>query len=201
MIGRFEKAMVQLLMRELQGSHESQDIQLSLNEENFTFEPPTREVTKGWPKPTINLFLHDIRENNRLRGQQPAWNTQRNRLQVDLRRQAVNFDLHYMITVWTAETERVKEHDILFAVLSALLRNGGLPDDLKQHHLAELAEGISFKVAQYDTHINPRDIWSVLENEMRVAIDLVATVTFNPFHYEPAIPLVREVDTVFRELQ
>jgi hypothetical protein len=200
MIARFEKALAQLLIKELQYTHESQDLQLTLDDKHFIFEPPTRKKIDEWPKPTINLFLHDIRENHRLRGQQPGWNSQRNGNQAIMRRQAVNFDLHYMITIWPAETERNTEHDILFALLGALLRNDGLPDDLRRQYLPEVAEGVSFKVAQYDTHINPRDIWSVLDNEMRVAIDLVATVTFNPFHYEPSVPLVREVGTVFHEV-
>lgn len=200
MIGRFEKALTQMLKRELQELHESQDVQLGLQEGNFVFEPPTRQRIADWPKPAINLFLHDIRENNRLRGQQPAWDAKRNGYEAAVRRQPVNFDLHYMITIWPAESERETEHNILFAVLGALLRNGGLPEDLQRLHLPEAAEGVSFKIAQYETHINPRDIWSVLDNEMRVAIDLVATVTFNPFHYEPSVPVVREVEVVYRDL-
>lgn len=196
MIDRFERALTTLLLQELATPHDEQEMQFELKPDNVTFEQPTRTLIKEWPKPAINLFLHDMRENNRLRGQQPVWNGQRREGQEIRRRQPLTFDLHYMITIWTADNERERQHPILFAVLMALLRNDGLPDALRRQHLPEMEEGVSFKVAQYETHTNPREIWSVLDNEMRLAIDLVATLSINPFHYEFS-PLVREVETIF----
>lgn len=214
MIGRFETALVELLKRELQPRDEDSDedleFQLATGNEsqdfhtkdliNFTFQPPTEKNRQSWAEATISIFLHDIRENNKLRGQRSEMKSVGNDDRVQQRGGDVNFDLHYLITVWIAEGQQTLEHDILFAVMSALLRNDGLPRDLQRRYLPEVAEGVSFKVAQYDTHVNPRDIWSIFGGDMRVSIDLVATVTFNPYHYEPPVPLVREVDLIFHDM-
>jgi len=179
-------------------------------------DPPTRRWALGIDAPTLNLYLHDLRENNKLRGQQPAWTMETNGYEATIQRRPLIFDLHYMVTAW-AKVPR-QEHQLLMEALLVLLRcenpfanaptNSGAIDWvtdpppsrlelLRRTHLPGAVDGIALKVAQYDMHINPRDIWSVLDNEMRPAIDLMVTLSVQPFEPMPRT-LVREVETRYQ---
>jgi hypothetical protein len=179
----FNDALRNLLVRELE---------ISNNEVEIAFEQPRRTWSQALSRPTLNLYLHDIRENNKLRGRQPGLQTTPSGQDVLLQRQPLFLDLHYMVTAWTMELR--DEMALLERTLVALFRFGELPADLVEDHFRDRDLSIPFKIAQYDTVINPRDIWSVLDNEMRTAIDLVATIPCNP--YQPfRTPLVREMET------
>lgn len=183
MITDCNDALRNLLVRELE---------ISNNEIEIAFEQPRRTWSQALSRPTLNLYLHDIRENNKLRGRQPGVRVTPSGQDVLMQRQPLFLDLHYMITAWTMELR--DEMALLERTLVALFRFGELPADLVEHHFRDRELSIPFKIAQYDTVINPRDIWSVLDNEMRTAIDLVATIPCNP--YQPMrTPLVRELET------
>lgn len=189
MIDQLNDALRTLLLRELP---------VKTNELDIVFQQPRREWSVRLSRPTLNIFLHDIRENGKLRGQQPAWNTAINGHVATLSRQPRSIDLHYMITAWT--TYPADEHRLLMRVLTIFMRYGELPGNiLKQHFRTQQENGIPFKVAQYDMHINPRDLWSVLDNEMRASIDLMATITVNPTA-DVELPLVREVETTYHQI-
>lgn len=183
MITDFNDALRSLLIRELE---------IRPDEVEIAFEQPQRLWSQALTRPTLNLYLHDIRENNKLRGRQPGVRTTPRGDDVMLQRQPLFLDLHYMITAWATKSQ--DEVALLERTLVVLFRHGELPPDLVEYHFTERDVSIPFKIAQYDTVINPRDIWSVLNNEMRTAIDLVATIPLNP--YQPfRTPLVRELET------
>ncbi|MFN8494542.1 MAG: DUF4255 domain-containing protein [Caldilineaceae bacterium] len=183
MITDFNKALRSFLVRELG---------ITNNAVEIDFAQPQRAWSQALAGPTLNLFLHDLRENNKLRGRQPGVQMAVNGYAAIMQRQPLYMDLHYMITAWTKEPS--DEFELLQRTLVALFRYGELPQDLVAAHFPDPEVSIPFKIAQYDTVINPRDIWSVLNNEMRAAIDLVATVPLNPYQ-EFKTPLVREVET------
>lgn len=188
MIDRFDEALRILLLQELE---------VNANEIDVVFEQPRREWSGKLGKPTLNLYLHDIRENSMLRAQHPVLNFQIQGDEAHMRCQPINLNLNYMITAWASKPE--DEHRLLLETLVALIRVGGLPEKLRHQYLSELEQGISFKVAQQDMHVNPRDIWSVLDNEMRPAIDLQATISINPL-YKDTRPIVRELEIFYFDL-
>jgi hypothetical protein len=180
MLDDLDEVLRQLLVRELP---------IKNSEVEIKFDQPRREWSARLSRPTLNLFLHDIRENQKLRQAQPAWELQHNANgTVTQRRKPVRVDLHYMMTAWAAEAE--DEHRLLGRALMALFRFPNLPDELLPESLKQQPVAIPFMVAQYDELRNPTDIWNVLDNEMRPAIALIVTLAIDP--YLPTVtPLVR----------
>jgi hypothetical protein len=152
------------------------------------------DITFDQPK-TLNLFLHDIRENKTLR--QHDWEITRNgNGGYNRQRKPIRLDLHYMITAWA--NDPLDEHRLLTRTLLALVRYPVLPppenEQLAQDRVIwrELAEQrpeimsdppfpIRLVVAQNDGPPNLPDLWSALDNELRPAIDCLVTIALNPF--------------------
>lgn len=170
MIDDLDQALRQLLIRELPITNSEVDIK---------FDLPKREWSSRVSRPTLNLFLHDLRENNTLR--EPAWELERNGDgTVTKRRTAVRVDLHYMVTAWVADHPE-DEHRLLARTLLALFRNPHLPDDLHQDSLQDQPVPIPIRVAQFDEFRTPADVWSALDNELRPAIACTLTLALNPY--------------------
>lgn len=179
MFQHLDEALRQLLIREIPVRNGEIDIK---------FDQPSREWSARLARPTLNLFLHDIRENIKLRASQ-QWTTVRNPDgTATQRRPPPRVALHYMITAWANEPD--DEHHLLARTLMALFRQPHLPEELMPEGMQDQPTPIPLEVAQEDTLKNPADVWSALDNEIRPAIPLVVTLTLDP--YAPQItPLVR----------
>jgi hypothetical protein len=177
------------------------EMPISEGEVDIAFDQPTREWSaRLGGKPTLNLFLYDIRENTRLRQAASPWErtvSNKDGL-VGERRKAVRFDVHYMLTVWSGYTDNA--HYLTARALMALLRVPCLSesvlkelfDDDAPAALLDQPAPITLQVAQNDVLEKPTDIWSVLSNDMRPAIPITATLAINPFMIVET-PLVREM--------
>jgi hypothetical protein len=171
MIDELDEVLRRLLVR---------DLPIKNGEVDVKFHQPRREWSARVSRPTLNLFLYDIRENQKLRQAQPMWDMERNKDgTVTKHRKPVRMDMHYMITAWATEPE--DEHRLLSRTLLALLRYLQLPDDLLTESLQNQQSPISLMVAQYDELRTPTDVWNVIDNEMRPAIALVLTIAMDPF--------------------
>lgn len=179
MIHDLDEAIRQLLINE---------IPIKNGEVDVVFDQPTREWAARLSRPTLNVFLHDIRENLKLRHSQ-QWIVEQNPDgTATQRRTPVRVDLHYMITAWATEAE--DEHRLLAGTLMALFRQPHLPEDLLPESLRDQPVPIPLEVAQSDELQNPADVWNVLDNEIRTAIAFTVTLALNP--YQPVTgPLVR----------
>ncbi|MBI1878877.1 MAG: DUF4255 domain-containing protein [Chloroflexi bacterium] len=179
MINDLDEVLRQVLIRELP---------IKNGEVDIAFDQPKREWSARLNRPTLNLFLHDVRENNKLRQTQPAWEVERQgNGKITQRRKPVRVDLHYMITAWTADPE--DEHRLLTRTLLALFRLPHLPEELLPENLQGQPVPIPIIVAQSDELRTPADIWSALDNELRPAIVCTITLALNP--YQPlTTPLV-----------
>ncbi len=180
MIDDLDEVLRQLLIRELPIKNGEVDVE---------FDQPKREWSARLSRPTLNLFLHDVRENQKLRQTQPMWELEQNpNGTVTKRRKPVRMDLHYIITAWAAEPE--DEHRLLSRTLMALFRHPELPEELLPDSLQRQSAPISIMIAQYDELKNPTDVWNVLDNEMRPGIACTITLAIDP--YVPTVtPLVR----------
>ena len=163
-------------------------------EVDLTFEQPTREWAARLSRPTLNLFLHDIRENLKLRHSQQWMVEQNTDGTATQRRVPVRVDLHYMITAWANEPD--DEHNLLARALMALFRQPHLPQELLPESLQNQPRPIPLQVAQDDELRNPADVWHALDNEIRPSIVLTLTVSLDP--YQPLVtPLVRSREVRF----
>lgn len=154
------------------------DVPIRNGEVDIAFERPDREWSGRISKPTLNLFLHDIRENTSLR---------RERLQtgptgdgrVTLQRPPRRIDLTYLITAWTKESE--DEHRILARVLAAMYRHGEIGDEYLQGDLADADVPVCTCIAKPDQLVKPHDLWSVLDNEVHVSLSWTVTAPLDVF--------------------
>ena len=179
MIHELDEVLRQLLINE---------IPIKSSEVDIVFDQPTREWAARLSRPTLNVFLHDIRENLKLRHSQ-QWIVEQNPDgTATQRRTPVRIDLHYMITAWANEPD--DEHSLLTRTLMALFRQPNLPRELLTEGLQDQSKPIPLEVAQVDEFRNPPDVWNALDNEIRPSVVLTVTLSIDP--YLPLVtPLVR----------
>lgn len=173
------------------------DVPLPQGEIDISFERPTREWSSRLSRPTLNLFLFDVRERkefrdpNEIRSIMPDG---RMKLEQPPRR----IDLSYVITAWAKEPG--DEHRILTRVLAAMFRTLELPET----HLSGELEGSQYPVLMRimppDHIAKPADLWGVLDNEMRASLTWVATAPLRPA--APTVgPIVRTRELRFGEME
>jgi hypothetical protein len=181
MIDDIDEALRQLLMR---------DLPIKNNEVDIAFNQPKREWSSRISRPTLNLYLYDIRENAKLRQHTPIFEVERtdDGKLVSQRPRSIRIDLMYMITAWA--TDPGDEHRLLSRSLMTFLRHRCLPDDLVPEMFSETGVMVPINVAQRDMFEKPSDLWGVMDNEMKPAYAMMMTVAFNP-HIPTITPAVR----------
>ncbi len=183
MIEDLDETLRRLLVREMP---------IKSGEVDVDFKQPKREWSARLSRPTLNLFLYEVRENTKLRQMSQGWDVEeRSNNRVSERRKAVRVDLPYIITAWANEPE--DEHRLLSRTLMALFRTPTLPDDLLPESLQDQPAPVSLKVAQAEDtdKVNMSELWSALDNVMRPAVTCVVTMALNPYQ-AMQVPLVRE---------
>lgn len=159
------------------------EIEIKGNEIDITFDQPKREWSSRLGKPTLNVFLFDLRENLRLRGAEQYVTIRRSDGTSEVRRNLVRMDLRYLVTAWLKDAE--DEHLLLSSALIALLRNPFIPKKYLSDNLKGQPSPIPLEVATFPTEKGPMDkfseIWGVLDNEMRAGILLTITIAIDPY--------------------
>lgn len=154
-----------------------QKVPIDLAEIDIRFEVPTKEWSTGVNRPTLNLFLYDIRENLELRSNQRLRSG--NGGAVTVSPAPVRIDLCYMITAWTADVS--DEHLLLGRVLTTLLRFPLLPADVLRGALTNQPFAMRAWIAQSERTPNPWDFWGNVEHRMKAGLNFVLTAAVQPF--------------------
>ena len=179
MIADLDETLQQLLITELP---------IRSGEVEISFHQPKREWSARLSRPTINLFLYDLRENMHLRSQQweqlPVRGPEN---QARLKRSPLRVDCYYMITVWATEPE--DEHRLLSRCLTTLYRFPALPAERLAGELHNQQFELQLRLAVSDALPNPAEVWSALDNEMRPAVAMMVTLAIDPWQ-EITAPLV-----------
>lgn len=166
-----------------------EEVPIRNNEIEIAFDQPRREWSARLNRPTLNIFLYDVRENAQLRQSYTQRQQQHpDRRQTALQRPEARVDLHYMITAWASEPD--DEHRLLARTLLAFLRHREIPDAFLPASLRRQPRPVALSVAQYDTTFNPPDLWGVMDNELRPCLNCMVTLTMDP-HLPVTVPLVR----------
>jgi len=165
MISDLDETMKQLLIKK--GAFDPTEIDIS-------FETPDREWSASISKPTVNVYLYDIRENHQLRSTE--WVIEKDQNGMATRKKGPNqIDLSYLITVWTNDIE--DEHRLLWHVLLILFRYPVIPEELLSGQLAGQKYPIKTTVAQPDGLFkNPADFWGALDNQLKPSINYLVTL-------------------------
>ncbi|MFO7583557.1 MAG: DUF4255 domain-containing protein [Anaerolineales bacterium] len=174
MIADVDEVLRKMLIRE---------IEIKGNEVDIQFDQPRREWSARLSKPTLNLFLFDLRENLRLRGSEQYSTVNRPDGTSEVRRNPVRMDLRYLMTAWVKEAE--DEHLLLSSGLMGFLRNPFLPTDLFTEGLKAQPHPCPLEVATFPPEAGPVDkfteIWGVLDNEMRAGVVITITISVDPY--------------------
>jgi len=156
----FEKLLIQ------HGNLSSSDIQIS-------FEQPTREWSGRLNRPTLNCFCFDLRENLKLRNMDMNTTTNGGRGRTTLPPRRI--DLSYLVTAWARKIE--DEHQLLWRALGTIKRFSQLQPEQCEGMLRMQTLPIPLLVADMSgSAINLVDLWSVMDNQMRLGFTVQATV-------------------------
>ena len=146
---------------------------------DVVFDAPTREWASRRNKPTLDLYLYDIRED--LRRREVGVIERRNeRGVVEERLQLPRFfKLAYLITAWTQRPE--DEHRLLSAALALFMRYDVMPSEFLTPMLLEAEVPLLIQIA-YPPPENRQvsDVWSSLGGDLKPSIDLVVTLPIQP---------------------
>lgn len=154
------------------------DVPLDPTEVDISFARPTREWSSRLARPTLNLFLFDVRERTDFRDD--TWRvTQSGNGMVTRERPPRRIDLSYVLTAWTREPE--DEHRILARVLAALYRNLKVAPEHLQGAMKESALPILLRTAAPDHLQKAVDFWGVMDNELRTSLTWIATAPLDAF--------------------
>jgi Pvc16 N-terminal domain/Carboxypeptidase regulatory-like domain len=150
---------------------------LEPSEVDIQFDAPTKEWVNSRTKPTVSFFLYDLEENTELR---------RNALEATQVRSASGgsisvkrppprrFNLNYMVSAISTVVE--DEHHLLWRVMSALLKNPTIPDELVPDIVRQFEIPLHGRVSQPDDGPRPIDLWNSLETAPRPSLLYVLTV-------------------------
>jgi hypothetical protein len=139
----------------------------------ISFDAPDREWGASVTKPTVNLYLWDIRRNvdevasGMAVGQDAGgrWLRQRPRPRVDCR---------YLISAWTSDVR--DEHALLGSVLAAVLPRSELGVEHLERGYADVRPLPTMKVASAGDD-DKSDFWSALGGQLKPGLDLLVTAT------------------------
>lgn len=157
---------------------------------DISFELPNRDWSARLSRPTLNCFCFDMRENQRLRhvDHQVTRNGTHGRITLPPRR----VDLTYLVTAWARKIE--DEHRLLWRVFSVFKRTPVLARSRCEGALRQSLVDIPLITADFsppNERFNLVELWSVLDNQMRLGFVVTATVEFETAYVEEA-PLVFE---------
>ncbi len=165
------------------------EVPLNLSEVDISFDVPNREWSQSISKPTINVYLHDIRENFDLKSGE--WEIERGKDgRFNKNKPGRRIDLSYLITAWTTDVE--DEHHLIWDVLATMLRFQVIPERLLQGRLRSQRAPVQTKTAQPDGILrNVSDVWTALDNQLKPVLTYSVTVAMDNQMLQGNIPEVR----------
>ncbi len=155
------------------------------------FEAPTKDWATRRNRPTIDIYLYDIRQelSRSQFGQVTVRDEDGN---IAQRRPTPKFfRLAYLVTAWTQRPE--DEHRLLSALMVTFLRHEVVPPELLSGSLADLGISIPIAVAlpaPQDRALS--DVWSALGGELKPSLDVTLIAPLLPERFHEVGPPVRD---------
>jgi hypothetical protein len=166
MLHQLDEALVRMLRAGLEIDRADLDI---------VFETPDGEWGARVTKPTVNVFLWDIRrsaEESRS-GRERVFRDGQDHWRPSLPR----MEFQYLLTAWT--TEVADEHDLLGRCLVAILRYPTLEGDLAPSFAKEGAPPATVRVARTDGK-DLADFWGAIDGKLKPGLNLVVSTSIDP---------------------
>ncbi len=138
---------------------------------DVSFDTPDRQWGSGVTRPTLNLFLWDVRRSQRRASTGMEEVTVNGRTQR--RRPPPQVEFRYLVTAWAAENR--DQHQLLGAVLRTIVSRPKIPIDYLQGELAETGSLPSIELAAMPNG-TPSELWSALDGQLKAGLDLMVTI-------------------------
>jgi hypothetical protein len=143
------------------------------------FDAPTRDWASRRNRPTLDLYLYDIREELRLRQTGMIETRDERGMVIDRQPLPRFFKLAYLITAWTQRPE--DEHRLLSAALATFIKYDIIPQDYLTPLLRDAGLPISLRIAYPLPEAQQvPDVWNSLGGDLKPSLDLVTTVPVRP---------------------
>lgn len=161
-------------------------VPLGSTEVDVSFEAPDREWSAKLTRPTVNIFLWDIRR-SASRSRAGLEEVERDGQRV--RRMALpTIELRYLITAWTSD--HGDERALLGGLMSAILRHSHIPDEFLASGLAGVRPPSILMARSGEEHI---DVFRALEGQLKPGINMITVADVDTGAGEPLAPGVSEV--------
>jgi len=146
---------------------------------DVVFDAPTREWAARRNKPTIDMYLYDIREDTRRRSAGTIETRDERGVVTERKPLPRYFKLAYLITAWTQRPE--DEHRLLSAILACFVRHDVVPPAVVPALLAQTGFPLGVQIA-YPPPDNRQvsDVWTSLGGDLKPSVDLVITLGIQP---------------------
>ncbi len=145
--------------------------QIDSQEVDIRFDAPTKDWVTSLTRPTIDLFLFDVQENTEKR--ETNVQTVRSNGKAERRLPPRRFDLRYMVSALTTEIE--DEHQLLWRVLTTLMKYQQLPQEVLPESLRLLEPPLTTRIGNREEGGNFLDIWSALGTPPHPALCYIVT--------------------------
>jgi hypothetical protein len=140
---------------------------------DIAFDAPAREWSGQLSKPTVNIFLYDLREAETLRTSE--WS----RIQRDGRtfegRPPMVMECSYAVTAWTQAVE--DEHRLLSQVLAIFYAYPEIPQAALNGRLANGSQQWPIKARIGQGKGEKSDFWSAIGGQYKVSLDYVVRLS------------------------
>jgi len=163
---------------------------------DIRFEMPNKEWAVGVSRPTVNLYLYDVRENHELRSAERS--VVRNGASAVLARAPVRIDLAYLVTVWTSDI--ADEHQLLGRLLATLLRFPLLPPEVLKGSVQTQPQPPQAWIAQPERMPSPWEFWGHMDHGMKAGLNVVLTTSLDTQATE-TFPLATQTVTHLSEMR
>lgn len=164
------------------------ELRLDKPDLDIAFDAPNDTWGASITKPTLNLFLWDIRRSTD-KHQAGRQLIERNGVR-QWRMRPPRVELRYLLTAWTSRVR--DEHELLGRSLAAILANPKLPEE-HTNGLSVGGEPVVIQVAKTTQELS--DVWSALSGKLRPALDLTITIAVDPAAGTEAGPDTEEFAT------
>jgi hypothetical protein len=171
------------------------DMPIQGGEVDIAFDRPTREWASRLSKPTLNLFLFDVRERTEFRDPNPRTVLSREG-RITTQRPPLRMDLSYVVTAWTKDA--ADEHRILARALSAMYRSAKMEQETLSGQLVDSEHPLLTRVMPPDHIAKPADLWGVLDNDLHASLTWVVTAPLDVWVPETG-PIVRTTELRFAD--
>jgi hypothetical protein len=167
-------------------------VPLGAAEVDVSFEPPEREWSSKLTRPTVNLFLWDIRR-SAARSRAGVEEIQRDGKTV--RRMALPIiELRYLVTAWTSD--HGDERALLGGLMRAILANSLLPVDYLPGGFADLKPPTMMMAMAGEEHV---DVFKTLEGQLKPGLNIVVTTEVDTGLEDPVGPDVVSIGTALSD--